>query len=101
MSDADSGVRSDIVSKKPKKSYKEVAEDEFDESEPEVKPVKRANGNGKKAAAVKEEVEEEDEEDEDEDMDEDEYVVEKILAHLVDEAVRFPSQSAWKPVEFG
>lgn len=79
MSDVD--VKSNVVPKKPRVSYKEIPEDEDefeDEDEVDTKVgIKPVNG-----------ATEDDEEGDDEDLDEDEYVVEKIFSHYIADDVR-------------
>lgn len=75
-----------IVPKKPRKSYKEPAEDEFDEEDDEEEQEPdRANGVGAGGDA-------DGNDDDDDELDEDEFVVEKIFSHYIADDVR-PTQA--------
>lgn len=80
---SDVGVTSDVLpkSKKPRKSYKEVDENEFEDDEEEDEGV--ADTNGANGAGG------DDDEDDDEELDEDEFVVEKIFSHYIADDVRY------------
>lgn len=80
---SDVGVTSDVLPKKPRKSYKEVDEHEFDEEEEEGEDAAADTKKGANGGAG------DDEDDEDEDLDEDEFVVEKIFSHYIAEDVRY------------
>lgn len=78
MSDVE--IKSDVLPKKPRKSYNEPDLDEFNDEEDEIadtKPTRGAGGNS-----------EDDDEENGEDLDDDEYVVEKIFSHYIAEDVR-------------
>lgn len=87
MSDAaDTGIKSDVLPKKARKSYKEPDPEEFDDQE-DAEPDTAAGGGG-----------DEEEEEDGEDLDDDEYVVEKIFSHYIAEDVRYPLRLRFRRV---